>query len=317
MWSDIADAQAGVISRAQALAAGMSPAAVDHRLLTGRWVRAVPGVYRTFTGPPSDQATAWAVVRYAGAGATLDAAPSLWLAGGRNMPPASWPVLGLPVTTSIRLGDWAHPSAAPPRLRVEPAVLRATQTMTSPQQVVDVVIAATSSRRTTAARLSAEIDQWPRLRWRPLLVELVEDVDDGVASALERHWRRDVELAHGLPHGLRNHAELIHGRRRYRDLRYEPFAVVAELDGRAAHPETGAFRDRQRDNAAAGSLELGVPSTAGTRWSDTPVGARVSWPGCCAPAAGPADLAGAVPRAVRSPPEPILLRRSARRIPLP
>lgn len=225
MWSDIADAQAGVISRAQALAAGMSPAAVDHRLLTGRWVRALPGVYRTFTGPPSDQATAWAVVLYAGAGATLDAAPSLWLAGVRNGPPASWPVLvpahrrvvpqpGMPVTTSIRLGDWAHPSAAPPRLRVEPAVLRATQTMTSPQQVVDVVVAATSSRRTAAARLSAEIDQWPRLRWRALLVELVEDVEDGVASGLERHWRRDVELAHGLPHGLRNHAELIHGRRR-------------------------------------------------------------------------------------------------------
>lgn len=268
-WQEVADAQAGLLSRAQALGGGLSRAAVEHRLVTGRWVRALPGVYRTFTGEPSPLANAWAAVLHAGAGASLDAAPSLWLAGVTQQPPPLWPVLvpmhrrvvsqaGSPVTVSRRLGAWAHPSASPPRLRVESAVLRATELCSTAEQVVDAVVLATSSRRTTAARLAAEARAWPRLRWRALLDQLVSEVEDGVASPLERRWRTDVEIAHALPRGRRNVAVVIAGRRRYRDLRYDPFGVVVELDGRMAHPTGAAFRDRERDNAAARSLELAL-----------------------------------------------------------
>ncbi len=268
-WQEIADAQAGLLSRAQALGCGLSRAAVEHRLVTGRWVRAMPGVYRTFTGEPSPLGAAWAAVLHAGDGASLDAAPSLWLAGVTQQPPPQWSVLvpmhrrvvsqpGSPVTVSRRLAAWTHPSASPQRLRLEAAVLRATELCSTPEQVVDVVVLATSSRRTTAARLAAEARAWPRLRWRALLDQLVSEVEDGVASPLERRWRTDVEMAHALPRGRRNVAMVIAGRRRYRDLRYDPFGVVAELDGRTAHPAAAAFRDRERDNAAARSLELAL-----------------------------------------------------------
>lgn len=268
-WQEVADAQAGLLSRAQAMACGLSRSSVDHRLLSGRWVRALPGVYRTFTGEPTPLGGAWAAVLYAGVGARLDAGPSLWLAGVGQQPPPQWPVLvpvhrrvvgqpGAPTTVSRHLHAWAHPSASPPRLRVEAAVLRATELCSTVEQVVDVVVLATSSRRTTAARLAAEVRAWPRLRWRRLLGELMADVEDGVASPLERRWRTDVEVAHALPRGRRNVAVVIAGRRRYRDLRYEPFGLVVELDGQMAHPAETAFRDRERDNAAARSLELAL-----------------------------------------------------------
>ena len=41
------------------------------------------------------------------------------------------------------------------------------------------------------------------------------------------------------------------GGRWYRDVRYPIWRVVIELDGRAAHPPDGLFRDMHRDNRAA------------------------------------------------------------------
>jgi len=196
---------------------------------------------------------------------------------------------GLTVALSTRIDGWRHAVAAPPQLRVEAAVLRATETCADDARVVDLVIAATASRRTTAARLRAELAHWQRLRWRRLLGDLLEDVTDGVASALELQWRRKVELAHGLPRGARNQAEQLPGRRIYRDLRYDPFAVVAELDGRAAHPEIGAFRDRQRDNAAARQLDLALRYG----WREV-AGAPPSWLICCDVGDGRARCGAAV-----------------------
>ena len=78
-----------------------------------------------------------------------------------------------------------------------------------------------------------------------LLGDLLEDVTDGVASALELQWRRKVELAHGLPRGARNQAERLHGRRTYRDLRYDrllwwPSSTVVLRTPRSGPFETGS-----------------------------------------------------------------------------
>lgn len=115
---------------------------------------------------------------------------------------------------------------------------------------IDALVSVVSSRRTTSSRLRAELARWPRVTRRDLLLELLDDVEDGVASALERRWRQ-LERAHGLPAAKRNNAVDHDGRRMYRDLDYEPFAAVAELDGRLYHPHTERFRDRMRDNLAA------------------------------------------------------------------
>jgi hypothetical protein len=73
----------------------------------------------------------------------------------------------------------------------------------------------------------------------------------GVTSPLERRFRRDVAQAHGLPVGQAQVRTASAGGVVYRDVVYEEFGVIVELDGRLGHEsEPEAFRDQQRDNHA-------------------------------------------------------------------
>ena len=63
--------QSGVVTRKQAITAGMSVGAINAKLRFGRWRKVYRGVYATFTGPLSRSAQLWAAVLYAGAGAVL------------------------------------------------------------------------------------------------------------------------------------------------------------------------------------------------------------------------------------------------------
>jgi very-short-patch-repair endonuclease len=62
-----------------------------------------------------------------------------------------------------------------------------------------------------------------------------------------------VELPHCLPRGKRQAAASHAGRREYRDVLYEGYGLIVELDGRAAHPGDTRWNDIQRDNAALAS----------------------------------------------------------------
>jgi hypothetical protein len=64
--------QAGVVTRQQALGAGMSDGAIVARIKFGRWQRVHFGVYATFTGPMTRDAQLWAAVLAAGPGAQLE-----------------------------------------------------------------------------------------------------------------------------------------------------------------------------------------------------------------------------------------------------
>jgi hypothetical protein len=73
--------QAGVISRRQALAAGLTGAAVDHRLRTRRWRPLHPRVYLVGSHRYDDEVRARAAVLWAGAGAVLSGAAAAWWHG--------------------------------------------------------------------------------------------------------------------------------------------------------------------------------------------------------------------------------------------
>ena len=61
-------------------------------------------------------------------------------------------------------------------------------------------------------------------------------------------YARDIERAHGLPRGSRQ--AVSRGRQYLRDVDYEAFGVLVELDGRLGHTGMGRFRDMWRDNSA-------------------------------------------------------------------
>jgi hypothetical protein len=75
------DRQAGVISRRQALAAGLTGAAVDHRLRTRRWRPLYPRVYLVRGHRYDDEARTRAAVLWAGGGAVLSGATAAWWHG--------------------------------------------------------------------------------------------------------------------------------------------------------------------------------------------------------------------------------------------
>src|SRR5881296_343955 len=67
----VAQNQGGVVSRSQAIRAGLSPGMIKFRVRSGRWRQIHPGVYATFTGELSRRAHLWAAVLFVGPGAAL------------------------------------------------------------------------------------------------------------------------------------------------------------------------------------------------------------------------------------------------------
>src|SRR5580658_674737 len=68
---NLARSQNGVISRSQAIRAGLTVDMIKFRVISDRWRQIHPGVYTTFTGVPGRGAQLWAAVLSAGRGAML------------------------------------------------------------------------------------------------------------------------------------------------------------------------------------------------------------------------------------------------------
>jgi hypothetical protein len=131
------------------------------------------------------------------------------------------------------------------------------------------ISAAVGRRLTTPALLAKSLAARPRMRWRGWITAALQDAADGVHSPLERRYVYGVERAHGLP-AARRQAKRRHGSgTRYLDNLYEDYGVCAELDGLAAHPPEGRWRDTHRDNAnlvqGTQTLRYGWPDVTGNR----------------------------------------------------
>ncbi len=256
---ELAGRQRGVVGRAQLRELGVPRAFVRGQLRGRRWQRFHPRTYVVFTGPLPFETWVWAALVHAGPDAVASHSTAAFLAGLADREPDRLEVTvahghrvarrpGVRIRQSRRLALTRHPSRTPPQTRVEDTVLDLTDDAATEDAVVDIVLRACQRRLTTAARLALRARGRKRMRWRHLVGELVAEVQDGVMSALERRYVRDVERPHGLPRGRRNRTEGGRGRRRYRDVHYRRWRVAVELDGRAAHPEEWREADDVRDN---------------------------------------------------------------------
>lgn len=262
--------QHGVVSRSQALRAGLTVDMIKFRVRSGRWRQIHPGVYATFTGLPGRTAQLWAAVLSVGQGAVLShetaaelhrltdqSADMIHLTVPRHRHVAA--VRGVSIHRSARAIQAVLGHSNPPRTRVEETVLDLTQTAATFDDVCGWVTRAFARDLTDETRLRRAMDVRKKLRWRTDLNELITAAADGDHSVLEYRYDRHVERAHGLPEPIRQ-APFAGpgGRRGRRDRLYPAFGVVVELDGRVAHAIEDQWRDQARDNAAAvdGKLTL-------------------------------------------------------------
>lgn len=172
------DHQDGIASRRQLQALGVTPAQIRQHLAAGRWQRLYPGVYAMFSGPVPKKGRIWAALLAAGDGAVIGGHTALWLAGldgpglrpdrveivipaGRKVRPSP----GLDIRRCRRLPFEQVLRSAPPRLRVESALLDTTDQAPA-ATAIGLVIAAVQQRLTTAGRLAAELEGRPRHRQR-------------------------------------------------------------------------------------------------------------------------------------------------------
>lgn len=242
----------------------------------GRWSRIGPGVIATTPTGADWLGRAWGGVLLGGDRARLGGWAAAHLHDLVDEPPDTIEVWS-PNQVRVTDGPWrfrregaathgSAPESSPPRLSVEDTVLDLCASEPV-KEITSLVLAAVQSRRTTAERLLHAAGERSRLRHRALVEDLLADAEAGVESPLERAYLHQVERAHALPPGQRQHRS---GSRR-RDVAYPDFGLVVELDGRF-HEGAGRFRDMVRDNVAMLSGER----TLRFGWSDITTAACVA-----------------------------------------
>jgi hypothetical protein len=272
---DLLQTQHGIISRQQALACGLTPAAVDWLVLSRRWQAMRRGVYSAFTGEPSREAVLWAALHRAGAGAVLShqTAAELFKITDRQSSlvhvtvPASRHVArcdGIVMHRSTRLAESMHPSLLPPRTRIEQTVLDLVAQAATFNPAFATACSACQRRLTTPGRLADAMNRRKKLRWRTELNVALAEISSGVHSLLEYKYVHDVERPHGLPQASRQARIVSGGRTSFLDNLYDEYRLCVELDGKEAHPDDQRWLDIRRANAVAAN---GI-TTLRYGWSD-------------------------------------------------
>lgn len=259
---EIARRQYGVISRAQALAAGMTRDMIDYRVSTGRWELLFRGVYRIRGVPPSLPQQTLAACLFAGPGsfAVATTAAAAWgLEGGRWNPP--------------EIAAERHPSHLDGRLTVHRCLsyLRSDVTSVGPlplttvtRTLVDLAkrlddrtleLALDQALRSGRASVPGLADRLSnlaasRLAGLPRLRKLITERDpDAVIKPTEletlvRRWLRQFQFPDPI---FQYHVQLPDYGSSRLDFAYPDLLVGVEADSYAFHTGREAFeRDRVR-----------------------------------------------------------------------
>jgi hypothetical protein len=267
--ADLLDQRAGVLTRSEALQAGMTRKQIQVQVASGRWQRLHLGVYAAFSGEPGRLPVLWAALLRAGPAAVLSHQTAAELNGFLAAPaplihvtvPSGCQVAAIPgvrLHYSRRVGEARLPVRVPPRTRIEETVLDLAASARNLDEAFGWVFRACGSRLTAPDRIAAAMALRARMPWRAELSAALGPGAQGVHSLLEYRYVSRVERPHGLPRGRRQRPVTRAGRRQYQDVAYEEYGVLAELDGQAAHPAGERWRDIARDNAnaAAGQVTL-------------------------------------------------------------
>lgn len=177
--------QEGVVSRKQALDAGLTPAQIKHRIQSERWVQLYAGVYSVFTGPPAPDARRWAAVLWGGAGAVLSHESAADVHGLFDGPPSAEYHISVPLNRRVRevpgvtihlskhVAGLTFPAGALPATSPEDTVLDLTAAAASFDSARTWARLALDRGATTGEKLRAAMAARKKLRWRSELDELI------------------------------------------------------------------------------------------------------------------------------------------------
>jgi len=265
--------QDGVASRAQLILGGYTPNDIRRSIRRREMQAAHRGVYVTHTGPLTWRQRAWAAVLYAEPAAlcgpsvlepkrTDDADGPIHVAidHTRRLDPPP----GIVVHRTVGLSRQVFAADRPPRLKLEDNALLQAREATSEMDVIGLLTDILGRRGVTTDAVRTALGRHPRLPRRAFISELLADADAGTCSVLEHGYLSRVERAHGLPAGTRQSERSTPTGREFRDVEYETYGLVVELDGRLNHDSwsaRGRDADRELDD-----LALGGRATARIRW---------------------------------------------------
>lgn len=259
MLRELLERQSGVISRRQALAAGLKPHDIQRLLRRREWSRVYDGVFVTHTGELSWVQRAWAAALFAEPAALCGDSAIRAADGPGRRDRADDSVIhvgvdrkrtvvepeGVRIHRLAALAERVQWNLSPPRVRIEHALLDVASGKAREIDAIATLADAVQSRRTTAPRLLDTLAARPRLARRDFLDGVLNDIAEGTCSVLEHGYLVRVERRHGLPVGSRQPAAWSRGRI-YRDVEYADHDLHVELDGRLFHDSAEA-RDRDLD----------------------------------------------------------------------
>ena len=239
---ELAAGQAGVVSRPQLYAAGVTRAEVRANIRACRWQALGSQSLLTYTGEPGDRSREWAAVFEVGPRAFLDGASALVAAGLKKFDVDRIRV-SVPRGARVRCGkgldirqtrrwqpDDLDPGEGVPRSRRAVAAVRGGLWARSDKQAALLLTMAVQQGIVRTDDLGLEMLRVKRDRRRALLYAVVLDLLDGVRSLGELDFARECRRR-GLPKPSRQVVRRGRNGTYYLDVIWEEWRVVVEIDG--------------------------------------------------------------------------------------
>ena len=250
----LGEAQAGVVSRRQLYAAGLTRWLVKGQLKAGRWQRAASQSVCLHNGPLTEEAHWWIAVFEGGPRAQLDGSASLVASGlkrftvdrirvsvPRGSPVRRSPSYDIRQTRRWSAGDRA--ATGVPRTRTPVAAVRAALWAVSDKQATYVLTLPVQQGMTTVEAIGAEAIRIKRDKRRVLIQSVLGDLLDGARSLGELEVGREL-ARRGLPQPTRQELRQDKRKRYYLDLYWH--GVATGRRGGRHPPHVGAERRRRR-----------------------------------------------------------------------
>ncbi len=257
----LARTQGGVFSRSQIDQLGFGYEVVRSQIAAGRCRRLHEGIFLLGNMAPAFVSVRWAALLACGEGAVLshETAAEVFTV---PFPRSRWVHVCVPADRVVvpPPGVRLHRSRLLPGKDTTyqgwpittPAdtVLDLVGQLRAPDAVVGLITDACRTDAVAPVAILEAMGHRRRQRHRQLVKDVLCDVVGGIESPLEHKYLIRVERSHGLPTGRRQVLSRLNGVTTRKDVHYDEYETVVELDGRAGHEGSGRHRDMRRDNAS-------------------------------------------------------------------